>query len=457
MQNDFEKRVKQKMEELDFVPSEPVWTNIEKEIRKKDKRRFFIWLPVLLLLVGGGIYWNYSMKKSINDATEQQQLSKINSTSNQTNPVIKETDKTLNANKKEQNKSASLIINADKFNINSSEHRVHSNKNIFRNEQPSRKNSLIKKKSILINKANITYVPISDISPVDNNNSSLIENNRKDLFSIEHLLNIPQINPIFDAVEREVVKENPENERKVVVHQKHYWVIGIEGSIGVSNQTSGQGSTDKSYTASSPGIYPPSNSIVQSPYTKAISFSTGLTVKRKLGKQIEFQTGITYQYLSFNVLVGQFVKQDTVVNMYALNQYYRNTSFSVNQTWTLSNYKNQLHFITVPLKFGFRPFSKIPVKLSAGILLQELIHSNMLVYDASSGVYYSSIKSLNKFLISSTAGIEYSFPFLKHTFSVGPYIDYGLSNTIKDKPGYLYNINFKASVDFKKLNRKQRF
>src|SRR5947209_3893205 len=35
MQNEFEKQVQQKMEELNFTTSEPVWLNIEKQIRNK--------------------------------------------------------------------------------------------------------------------------------------------------------------------------------------------------------------------------------------------------------------------------------------------------------------------------------------------------------------------------------------------------------------------------------------
>ncbi|HWJ27567.1 MAG TPA: hypothetical protein VNS32_13565, partial [Flavisolibacter sp.] len=58
MPNEFEKQVKQKMEELSFVPQEPVWENIEKQIRKKkDRKRMILWLPVLLLLVGGTAVW----------------------------------------------------------------------------------------------------------------------------------------------------------------------------------------------------------------------------------------------------------------------------------------------------------------------------------------------------------------------------------------------------------------
>src|SRR3954469_11898915 len=58
MQNEFEKQVQQKMEELNFVPSEPVWEKIEEQIRKKkDRRKAFLWLPFLLLLLAGGSWW----------------------------------------------------------------------------------------------------------------------------------------------------------------------------------------------------------------------------------------------------------------------------------------------------------------------------------------------------------------------------------------------------------------
>ncbi|MGZ8544798.1 MAG: hypothetical protein ACXWV0_05850, partial [Flavisolibacter sp.] len=58
MQNEFEKQVKAKMEELDFVPSAPVWPKIEAQIRQeKDRRRLLLWLPLLTLLVGGAITW----------------------------------------------------------------------------------------------------------------------------------------------------------------------------------------------------------------------------------------------------------------------------------------------------------------------------------------------------------------------------------------------------------------
>ncbi len=50
-QNNFEKTVQQKMDELKIPPSDLVWTNIEKKISKKKKNKrwyhfIFLFLPV---------------------------------------------------------------------------------------------------------------------------------------------------------------------------------------------------------------------------------------------------------------------------------------------------------------------------------------------------------------------------------------------------------------------------
>ena len=55
----FEKEVQRKMEELEFSPSEAVWTNIEREVGRDKKRRrvpfFWLLLAPALLLSGAGI------------------------------------------------------------------------------------------------------------------------------------------------------------------------------------------------------------------------------------------------------------------------------------------------------------------------------------------------------------------------------------------------------------------
>jgi hypothetical protein len=57
--NNFEKQVRKKMDELDFMPSVAVWEEVEKKIRKrKERRRLLVWLPLLGLLLGSA-FWLY--------------------------------------------------------------------------------------------------------------------------------------------------------------------------------------------------------------------------------------------------------------------------------------------------------------------------------------------------------------------------------------------------------------
>jgi len=64
-ENEFEKQVQQKMNELKFVPSEAAWERVEKQIaNKKKRRRALLWLPLLLLLLGGTAGYYYMNQKT---------------------------------------------------------------------------------------------------------------------------------------------------------------------------------------------------------------------------------------------------------------------------------------------------------------------------------------------------------------------------------------------------------
>ena len=59
-EEEFEKRVRDKMEQLGFDPSESVWIGVDKEINKEKKRRmplFWLFFASGLLLAGGAYYF----------------------------------------------------------------------------------------------------------------------------------------------------------------------------------------------------------------------------------------------------------------------------------------------------------------------------------------------------------------------------------------------------------------
>ncbi len=61
---DFEKQVQQKMDELQFAPSDVVWQKVEQEIAPRKKRRVLLWLPLFFLLLGCAAWLLYPFKAS---------------------------------------------------------------------------------------------------------------------------------------------------------------------------------------------------------------------------------------------------------------------------------------------------------------------------------------------------------------------------------------------------------
>ena len=57
-ENNFEKQVREKMEQLQFDPAETVWLNVDKEINKEKKRRGpLLWLIVSTWYFAAGRRW----------------------------------------------------------------------------------------------------------------------------------------------------------------------------------------------------------------------------------------------------------------------------------------------------------------------------------------------------------------------------------------------------------------
>ena len=81
-ENEFEKRVREKMEQLGFEPSESVWAGVDKEISKGKKRRvplFWLFFVSGLLLAGGAYYFiaNKNTAGAIPDTNAENGIAKI--------------------------------------------------------------------------------------------------------------------------------------------------------------------------------------------------------------------------------------------------------------------------------------------------------------------------------------------------------------------------------------------
>src|SRR5688500_16306924 len=79
MENNFEKEVRQKMEELSLTPSSPVWEGVQAAIRRRrDRRRVVLWLLPLLLLGGGISYLVFEKNNPVPVSVHPQKETKKN-------------------------------------------------------------------------------------------------------------------------------------------------------------------------------------------------------------------------------------------------------------------------------------------------------------------------------------------------------------------------------------------
>jgi len=95
--NEFEKEVKERMDELQLYPSAGVWPEVEKRIRKEKKRRWVIfWWLLPLLLAGGAGTWYLLNNKNRKDIAQQETSltvpeNKKENNISKPNPVVSDT------------------------------------------------------------------------------------------------------------------------------------------------------------------------------------------------------------------------------------------------------------------------------------------------------------------------------------------------------------------------------
>jgi hypothetical protein len=451
MQNEFEKQVQQKLEELNFTPSEPVWLNIEKEIQgKKDKRRLFIWIPLIITLLSGSVFIFYNSQKRSTpltkdyDKVKSHETVEANNNSGIDKNVIKNkagrkdetTDsKMINGNTIPENNTINKSVAAYKIN------KVKSRKN---NDKEQLNYAVISGKNNIKEQNVVTTV--SDNYSIQRSNQTDIENNNqheKITFPINHFNKI-NATPLINFSREDIVNRNLITKLDKVIPPINKWKLLLEFSPGFSKIIDHSVYSNTAIAYNNPGTYPSSGGSSSSSagsFQNGFSFQVGVGLQKYINERFLIATGIEYSYFSSKSMVGTIVRQDTVIKSYAVSQYYLNSNpANNNATVATSPYLNKLHFIGIPVTLHYSLFKNLPFSIYGGIKIQDLIASDLLIYDPSWNVYYSSKEALNHLQFFSVGGLEYTFQLRNLKINVGPQLTYGLSNIVKSYNNHLLNI-----------------
>ncbi|MDQ3683551.1 MAG: hypothetical protein M3352_10855 [Bacteroidota bacterium] len=459
----FEKQVRQAMDELSLSPTAPLWDKIAAEIkRKKDRKRFVLWLLPLVLISSGIVWWTLSTNERSSNISQQtepgnQEIKKeINNLNNiatpgKENTTVKAQSKKQEAGVKEENVTKSYkkdthfsYTTAAKTKTKNIENKIASNapdpiKKIKEEKLFSAETTVLTKEKLpedqTKNKAAIIPNPL-------NQNKDLVIPQKTDTAQGEKQLGEKMVDTANAS--EQIDAQKPPNQKNKKLQ------FGATAQIGYSGITTGlfDGFGQKSlqdFASYSPiqnqaggGINLPPSSI-----KRDISYSLGFNARKKLSSRSAISSGLQYQYYSTRVNVG--TKADSTNNFSRAVSYYRNDNQS-------KDYTNQFYFITLPFSYDYQLFKKLPLHIGAGLQLSQLISSNALHYNSTANIYYKDNSLLNKTHVGLFIDLNYKlWRQKKFSLDLGPQFNYSLTPLQKNsgsKKQHLFSIGINTQVNF---------
>jgi|GEM_PF-2543762 len=417
-QNNFEKQVHQKMEELNILPSETSWANIEKQIGQKSRRRNLIFMLLffvsILLFTSLYLFLNSLKNTALKFENEPNQLvkNKIEKENPSYQPSVQINKNGTNTTRKmEKRSSKSSITSIKKISpSNTIQSNLHNKVFIKRGLQFAERESN-KSQIALDNKIKNAEKSAAAIDTGSKNNelykkdstikSSRIETNAE---------NIKEKAPYKKDIEKEITVD--ENLKILSVEKKKHWQFGFIFSGGTSFAGHDPFTLNKSadYLASpitSGGI--PNNNYLPSATKNSIAFTAGIFIQKNISSNNKISLGFNYKYYSIKNKIGNKIDS-------AQSAYY--SSAQVN------NFRSEFNFLEIPVTFKLRlnHNKSLPIYWDAGISISELVNTNALQFKNDQGIYYTDNSLFNKTQIGFRTGFSATlFCERKNSVNIGPY------------------------------------
>lgn len=470
MENNFEKKVHDKLEELKIEPSGSVWDRISKQIshRKSDRRKLLFLLPiVILLLTAGYLLYSPQSRDTVADTqtVEKTQVKKSEQKIDANASKASGPENQMNATSETPGQDAQSSHHAPKLSGSGNEMTEHENSIAERNRKAEKSlaghkvsERILVKETAQIGDTEVIREPGETELAVNGQKNTLRSESRDQISTEQVQQNFPKVlttvplehelafyhidtlpshinhiitEDIFESIWGDMkgtadsmnrVAANLAQSAKSFNNKK--WQFGITGLAGLShigsnflglNQVSNRYAyADLSSSPFSNAGYPPYSQRVAyaSQFKNGFSFSIGGYVERILTNATSISTGINYRQYVVTSMVGR--KNDSLQTFSAYNP---TTRFS-----------NRFHFIEIPLMFNWKLGKKIPLTANAGLTALKLIGSNALQLntnaqptDPDAKALYNDNDLLNKTQFSGYVGLSWK---IAKKYQVGPAVQF---------------------------------
>ncbi|HEV7332995.1 MAG TPA: TonB-dependent receptor [Flavisolibacter sp.] len=437
MQGSFEKRVQEKLDELRLTPSEPVWKNIEKELKPEKRRRFPFWIPFIVVMLGGAAWWMLESKdaETANDATfntsapgltieEKNVEAKSGQVAGrktvETKPASSSSDKnsaiansqasnkistfeqsldlelgrsgqTVNRSSvaKSKLKNTASDLNGRGYTVKDKSFHQDIIRSMLLTERAPKRVETIPHPSI---EDSIDTIPQQATDQPASNTTASADSVVKKIESKE-VLPLERTDTV--AAKTKVAAAKKEWQKTVTV--KGGWSQFSDGILGSSQRLADLSSSPN------PGYY--NGSVGSSnPVRRGAAFQVGAGLSKAIHPRWDLAVGVQYAYYSTHTKVGEFKAIDTAVfapsGNVSLAGYYRNTN--------LQDYTIRYGILELPVSIAFRPLARLPLSLSVGASYGRLLHSNALQFDRWANIYYTDKDASKKNLFAGFASLQYT-------------------------------------------------
>jgi hypothetical protein len=455
--HEFEKKMQQKMDDLRLRPSDAVWAEVERNLRReKRRRRLVLWIPLMgvLLTAGGFFIYNGSGNPDKGTVVKKEAVEKTATPSVSTLPSASSAPSTSSSPKNITTPSAENSTqpdNKEKTVVTSApviKNAITNNRPDRKSVQRTRNNNLPKPKSddednITDNKKPLLPEVKDKKVKEDGPKATTVDSNA--IVSNDHNIDTDLVQDLVDsalkamAEQKAIAKTTPKKKQS----SASKWQWGVNANIGVANISEGnlfdvlKSVRVDDLTGAQPqfnGI-PPTPSPEASPITPGPSYTVGGFVQRKLSKRVSLSAGLQYSLFTVNTRVGERVNSARAVNYGMYNSAITDNYYLGGTGGTrLHDYTNRYHFIELPVMTSIHILGKkkMPIVLDAGISVSRLLHTNSLHFDGLNGVYYENDDFFNKMQVSVNGGLNIGlFQNSRHPLFIGPNLRYFTTGIIK--------------------------
>lgn len=448
-ENEFEKKLQQKLETLQVQPTDEVWQKVKEQVAQKKRKRKFAFLFLLVAMMGtGAVVTNLLMSKSADSiSTAHKKIEKVEAAKK--NVATGSINQTVADNEAENRIAENNIISTN----------TTDNKNTY---SPSSKNNpaatpvtfigagpekertvkntgtvhpAVKRQSkgrLAVNTSEAS-AEINDQNSEDMAGDITLNKEAGGLAatmqSIDETKKDLNETAIPDKKTPTANSEPTQPEKAIAVAKKEKtnkgekkW--GIAFSVaGGANTVAGsdmQKSLAQDYNSGGLGSTPGNGTVDYFPSSiqPGLGLAAGIQVYRKISPSVTINAGLQFDYKTLSTKTGARIDSAVRTSSY----------FSYGST---ARYTNRYYYLSLPVSVSVKLFSigNKEITADAGGSVSRLLSTNALAFDNTRGRYYTNADELNKTVVTLSAAAFINLAGNnKPALYIGPQFTYQLTS-----------------------------